>query len=403
MMKNKKILSHIAYAVIGLLSTNHVYAGIPSQPEPPKPQPPDRTIGYGSSYPLLLDLPETFSRNDSGVTRLDLSVQENTTINQEEKTKTFRAVFGIPAILDDINGKTTEHSLFIGQVIGTKSLNGGKTKWQVKIYNDPSDPRKGFNGSDWFRPSKILTAVNSDANKKRQEWEMSVPIQYRIVMQLDGQGSQIDLKDYEYAMRLDKENTTKPISTKDSLALSAETVMTPSRIPVRKISFYTEKFSTNKGETKLSVNAYHNMGWKAEKQIPPMSYWMVVSNLDFTHYKNTWNNFSMDLAKKGFDSFMGKSDLIKTDEKYISNTTIDLKNIDQLPELMQQYRPIQGMTYEMDSSPGSYGLLIELSASSWTGRLQYDALEERKIPFGNRLEISSARVFIKIPKDFWPF
>ena len=396
-MKNKKSLSRVACALVALFGAQLVYASGNSVFLA------DWTAGYGSPYPELPKLPENFSKNDPNVTPIVLD-EKNVVItsDDEKKIKTYSAKFSLPTNLKNKYGVTLDSTQYSGELIGTKSLQTGRTQWEIKISGVSHDPTSGFNGKDWFQEPRLMTSDNPNIYARTHFWEMTVPIQYRVMMQVDGQDSEINFKDYHHTSpigtRVSEFFTEFLTKQRASFSSTDQHEWDSQGIPFRLNSFFTKNTVTDLGDTKLSINTYYNVaGTLREKKNAEKTQWMVVSDLDFTEFKNT-QHIKKDLVNKGAIGFMGEP--VKSG-MYIANTTIDLNKINQLPGLIQHYRPIQGMFYETTKDEGFHTLKIEMKASYWSPTLQYyPTTGGLTRPMTSKLETSKAQMFLTVPNTF---
>ena len=380
-MKNKKTLTLVTYAALAsLLYTNQAFAmGISSLI-------PNWSKGYGSDYPTLPTI-ETFSHRENYAA---LNISQN-----DLYTTTLAGT--------DINYKNYKDSRLLrnfisnpegpyGDVFGTMAIevsaiqasnsNDGAT-WEIKIYNKDDGP--AFKGNSWFK-SELANANDPNIYAPRF-WDIRVPAQYRIVMQVDGKEAPVNLKNYGFQ---EKAAANKQVSFKEAkdIASSAEQL---GRNSMRKVKNYSNAI-TNKGEVNLNIDTYDG-GWNQSPQS------MVVSNLTFTKFNHPKNGL-VNLVDKGALSFMGDPAL--SYGMYVRNTTNVLKTADQVPDLMYQYSPSQTIRYSVNQSSGSKSktniVMLEVSASYWTSNIQYYPGPSFQ-PTKSKLETKKIRLALELPND----
>ena len=434
-MKNKKKLSIMTSAVIGMFFTNYAnafvvdmwkraldtgnvssffYAGgttsfyfdalresLGAQRPGPNISYADQwKLGYGSAYPDLPNVPD-FITNPA---RQQLYINEPGTLEEINLKDALTDHVNMPSglvlsntetiytVKVNLKNKIQNYDAKYGKTFGplvvtlkaTKDLKSGSTTWVANIKSDIEDPAAGFNGKNFFK-SRPVSYNNGNIYSAKKFWEISLPIQYGVAMGVDGVTFPVNITSYKHSVSTLNKTYSQQFTSQDAIKVDQPINSGMYTTPMNLVKINPTKFINLNGEAALTLDAYDSQQNTKKKSV-------VASNLRLTKFNGSQG--MMDLPSLGAAGFMGP---LNKSGMYISNTTVDLNSIDKLPPLMQQYYPEQEISYTVEGSRVGIDhiLSIELSAFVWTGNVNYYPNGVK--PPESTLTSKKLRLFIKVP------
>ena len=356
--------------------------------------------GEGSPYPKLPNAPEkTLTLKDKNDVKLEPASELVYGKPTDSKPPVdrysvggvdyaiYRRVFELPDLKISTGQKDQEGRDIMRSVtknikvmlMGVQSSASPSVRWTATIVSTPKNKLgagdwSGFDGQPLFSPAKFTDP------KRGGFWVMEVPVQYRMVMQIDSPSAKINLQDYTFQ---------EPNSPTLRIGTAKKVHQTLANGAVLETQNEATNRQLRQGTTKLSINTYRADASDSVKQI--------VWNQNLTHFFTAQK--SNNLEEFGGGAFLGDPILSGSS---VYRTTNGLARFDNLPTSMQQYSPETTVSYTANSvigTPAASTIYIQLSAVDWTTYAEIFPLFGFKLPGGN-VETPSVTAAIEVPGSF---